>query len=168
MSEDDEKKTNADGAAPPNDGEQAPSDPAIGKDKPSRSTRASAKPRSSSVPTPLDTFATVEAAWGYPAFARDFPRHPELDELVAAFARGDYLTVRERAPKLASSTADAKIKRAAETLRERIEPDRSSKVLFLLAGLLLAFLTGWWVTHDGPAEERSHLAPAASSSTHTH
>ncbi len=115
-------------------------------------------PRSSSVPTPLDAFASTEAAWGYPAFARDFPRHAELDALVAAFTRGDYRTVRERAPKLAGSAVDADVKRAAETLRARIEPDGSSRVLFLLAGLLLAFLTGWWVSHDGPD---AHEAPKA-------
>lgn len=113
--------------------------------------------RSSSKTTPPDTFASVEASWGYPAFATDFPRHPELDALVAAFARGDYRTVRARAPKLAAVSTDESVKRAAELLRARIEPDPASKFLFLFAGALLAILTIWWVTHDGP--DVSHLAP---------
>lgn len=88
--------------------------------------------------------------WGFPSFAKDFPEHDELARLVEAFARGDYLTVRNDAPKLAASTDDAAVKKAAETLRERIEPDPTSRLLFVFAALLLAFLTIWWVTHDGP------------------
>lgn len=89
--------------------------------------------------------------WGYPSFAKDFPANEELNRLVDAFARGDYATVRRDAPKLAASTDDAEVKKAAETLRERIEPDPASKLLFLFAALLLAFLTVWWVMHDGPS-----------------
>ncbi len=92
----------------------------------------------------------ASASWGFPRFAKDFPRDPELDALVAAYARGDYATVREGAPKLASRTSDDAIKRAAQTLRERIEPDPTSKALFFIAAALLVVLTAWWVTHDGP------------------
>lgn len=88
--------------------------------------------------------------WGFPSFAKDFPENDELARLVEAFARGDYLTVRNEAPKLAASTKDPDVKNAALTLRQRIEPDPTSRVLFVVAGLLLAFLTLWWVTHDGP------------------
>lgn len=88
--------------------------------------------------------------WGYPSFARDFPENESLDALVQAFARGDYATVRAGAPKLAAATEDAEVKRAAELLRARIEPDPTSRILFALAAALLAFLTVWWVTHDGP------------------
>ena len=97
-----------------------------------------------------DTNAST--SWGFPRFAKDFPRNPELDALVAAFARGDYATVREGAPKLASATTDEAVRRAAETLRARIEPDPTSKALFLIAAALLVLLTAWWVTHDGPPE----------------
>ncbi|MBX3227634.1 MAG: hypothetical protein KIT84_14865 [Labilithrix sp.] len=90
------------------------------------------------------------AAWGQPAFAKDFPKHEELDRLVLAFARGDYATVREGAPKLAASTDDDAVRAAAKLLRERIEPDPSAKLLFLFAFLLLAFLSAWWITHAGP------------------
>ena len=89
-------------------------------------------------------------SWGQPAFAKDFPKDDELERLVTAFARGDYATVRKGAPKLASSTNDEAVKAAAQTLRERIEPDPTSKLLLGLGFVLLAFLTGWWVTHDGP------------------
>ena len=94
--------------------------------------------------------AAAQASWGFPQFARSFPSHPELDALVAAYARGDYATVRERAPALAASADDDAVKRAARTLRERIEPDPTSKTIFLLAAALLVFLTAWWVAHDGP------------------
>ncbi|MDF2698408.1 MAG: hypothetical protein K0S65_6792 [Labilithrix sp.] len=89
-------------------------------------------------------------SWGFPRFAKDFPRDAELDALVDAFARGDYATVRTGAPKLAAATDDEDVRRAARLLRERIEPDPTSKTLFLVAAALLAFLTAWWVAHDGP------------------
>jgi hypothetical protein len=101
-------------------------------------------------PTPLDTFAAVESSWGYPAFARDFPRHPELDALVAAFARGDYHTVRERAPKLAkvaNEASDEGLERAALLLRQRIDPDPAAKTLFAIAAALIVVLTAWWIMH---------------------
>ncbi len=88
--------------------------------------------------------------WGMPAFAKDFPADPALTALVLAFARGDYRTVRDEAPRLAATTADPDVKRAAELLRTRIEPDPTARLLFILAALLLAFLAIWWVTHDGP------------------
>ena len=106
--------------------------------------------------TAPDTNAST--SWGFPRFAKDFPREPELDALVAAFARGDYATVREGAPKLAASTSDEAVKQAARTLRERIEPDPTSKALLLIAAALLVVLTAWWVAHDGP-EGSSSSAP---------
>jgi hypothetical protein len=96
----------------------------------------------------------AETSWGYPAFARAFPRTPDLDALVASFAAGDYRAVREGAPKLAASTKDEDVKRAAELLRARIEPDPLARVLFLFAGGLLVVLTTWWVMHNGPEEGR--------------
>lgn len=89
-------------------------------------------------------------AWGRPAFARDFPEDEELTRLVLAFTRGDYAAVREGAPRLAERSEDEAVKAAARTLRERIEPDPSAKLLFVFAFALLAFLSGWWVTHSGP------------------
>ncbi len=97
------------------------------------------------------------AGWGFPSFARDFPDDPELGSLVAAFAAGDYATVREGAPALASKTTDEHVKRAAELLRSRIEPDPTSRLFFALTAALLVFLMAWWATHDG----KHHASTAA-------
>jgi hypothetical protein len=102
-----------------------------------------------------DPFQDVRASWGFPAFARDFPRNDELDALVAAFARGDYRSVRERAPALAANAEDPAVKEAAQLLRARIEPDKTARLFFGLTAALLLFLSLWWVTHDG----RTHTAP---------
>ena len=95
--------------------------------------------------------SVTERSWGFPAFAKDFPRHPKLDELVAAFERGDYAAVRVGASKLAASEdEDAPVRDAARLLRERIEPDPSSKALFWITAAVLVVLSAWWVTHSGP------------------
>ncbi len=88
--------------------------------------------------------------FGFPRFARDFPRDPELDRLVVAFTRGDYATVRTGAPKLAAETKDEAVANAARTLGERIQADPTAKLLFAATAALLAFLTLWWIAHDGP------------------
>ncbi len=126
---------------------------------------AKKKPRAASLPTPLDSFATVESSWGYPSFARNFPRHPDLDRMVAAFAEGDYGAVREGAAKILAGDGDDRLKRAAETLHIRMRPDPTTKILFAFAAGLLAFLTIWWVAHDGPAHDEK---PAKSVPTVEH
>ena len=100
-----------------------------------------------------------ERSWGFPSFARDFPRDAELDALVAKYADGDYLAVREGAPRLAAKddVSDG-VKKAALLLRARVEPDRTARTFFALAAALLAFLTLWWATHDGP-EHRGTIPP---------
>jgi hypothetical protein len=92
-------------------------------------------------------------SWGFPAFARDFPEDEALDALVAAYADGDYRAVTDGAAKLAASTEDDAVKKAALLLAERVKPDPTSRVVFLLTAALLAFLTVWWVTHDGPPKD---------------
>ncbi len=104
-----------------------------------------------------DAFEKSRASWGFPAFAREFPNDPELARLVAAFAAGDYAAVRSGAPELASKTEDEDVKRAAELLRARIDPDPTARVFFALTAALLVFLMTWWATHDGPT---SHGSPA--------
>ena len=96
----------------------------------------------------LDESSATEAQ-RRPAFAKDFPRVPELDALVEAFEQGNYARVREEAPRLAKVTEDDAVRRAAVTLRERLEPDPLSKVLFILTALLLAYLSAYWMMHDG-------------------
>jgi hypothetical protein len=106
----------------------------------------------------VSTYEEARAAWGFPRFAKDFPREDELDRLVVAYTHGDYGTVRERAPKLAKSTEDDAVKAAAERLLAATVPDPTSKVLFLVTAALLAFLTIYWMTHDHAAP--GHDAPA--------
>lgn len=97
--------------------------------------------------------------WGFPAFAEGFPSDPELDELVTAFTKGDYATVRERATKLAETTEDEKVKNAALLLRARIEPDPTSRIFFGLTAALLVFLSIYWMTHDGKTHENPKEPP---------
>lgn len=103
-----------------------------------------------------DPFAEIRGTWGFPAFAEDFPHDAELAALVAAFAEGDYAAVRTGAPRLSAKTKDDEVKRAADLLRARIEPDPSSRLFFGLTAALLVFLFVWWAAHDGP----QHSAPA--------
>jgi hypothetical protein len=91
--------------------------------------------------------------WGYPSFARDFPKNEELDELVAAFARGDYKTAAAGGVALAKKTDDNAVKKAALLIAERTKPDPMSRVLLLLTATLLVFLSVWWMTHDGPPKD---------------
>lgn len=84
-----------------------------------------------------------------PAFARDFPADPELEELTDAFESGDYRRVREEGRALASR-AEGAVKEAALELVRRTAPDPLAKWLFLLAATLMASLFGYWVAHDGP------------------
>ena len=101
----------------------------------------------------------LDADWGFPAFARDFPREKELDSLVQAYARGDYLAVRKGAAMLlAREGLDEDVKQAARVLRERTEPDRTARVFFYLAAALLVLLTTYWLTHNGPDH---HISPPA-------
>jgi hypothetical protein len=106
----------------------------------------------------VSTYDDARAAWGFPRFAKEFPRETELDRLVIAFTYGDYGTVREGAPRLAKATEDDAVKAAAERLLAATIPDPTSKVLFLLTAALLAFLTIYWMTHDHAPP--GHSAPA--------
>ena len=87
-----------------------------------------------------------------PSFARDFPRDDALDALVSAFSAGNYALVRAEAPKLAASTTDDDVRRAARVLRERVDADPLAKLLLALAltALVLFVLSAWWLTHDDP------------------
>src|SRR5262245_52463871 len=84
---------------------------------------------------------------GRPKFAQDFPKDPELDALVDAFAKGNFARVREGAPELARKTEDENVKQAALLLRSRIEADPIAIWLIVLTGAVLLFLAVWWVMH---------------------
>ncbi len=99
-----------------------------------------------------------------PSFARDFPREPALDALVAAFGRGNYAQVRAEAPKLEASSADEAVRRAAATLVERTHPDPLAVRLLVVTGVLLAAMTAYWVLH-GHAPPGAAPRPAATSTS---
>jgi hypothetical protein len=82
-----------------------------------------------------------------PAFARTFPRSPELDALVDAFARGDYASVREHGPRLERSSTDPAVQSAARTLIERTRPDPLALALLAICGVLLVVLAAWAILH---------------------
>lgn len=132
-------------------------------DGPTSDAKAAEGDDTPEAPPPGAGVPDAPSSWGYPAFARDFPRTPELDALVASFARGDYRAVREGASRVVAAATDDDVKRAAELLRSRIEPDPLAKVLFAFAAALLVTLTAWWVLRHGagaPPHEEGRLMPS--------
>jgi hypothetical protein len=87
------------------------------------------------------------AAIRLPAFAAAYPPDPELDRLVAAFARGDHRMVREKAPALAERTDDPEVRKAARDLRARLDPDPLALWMLAGSGALLLFLAVWFYSH---------------------
>jgi len=81
-----------------------------------------------------------------PAFARDWPKSPDLDRLVLAFQRGNYAFVRSEAPRVAQGTANARVRAAANDLRRRIDPDPLAAILMLVAIALLVTLSGYYLS----------------------
>lgn len=84
-----------------------------------------------------------------PAFAAAYPKNVELEALVRAFERGDYLRTREGALRLAEN-APPDVRTAALDLASRTRPEPVSALFFVLAAVLLVVLFGYWVAHDGP------------------
>lgn len=78
-----------------------------------------------------------------PAFLLGFPDDPKLNELVAAFERGDFAYVRANANDVADNATDDDVSAAARDLRRRIDPDPLVTRLLLMSLALLAFLIGW-------------------------
>lgn len=106
--------------------------------------------------------AALSARADWPAFARSFPSHPDVDELVAAFEEGNYARVRERAQKLLERTRkgaedapdDAtrdEVRRAARELLRRIDPDPIAAYMLIAAAVLLAVLSLWYWSHPHAA-----------------
>lgn len=121
--------------------------------------------------------ADPRAAW--PSFARSFPDHPKLAQLVKAFEDGNYLQVRRDAQRLIDAMKAKKdtiaqggghegkpssplpkisplrpeerraIQRAAEELLIRLEPPKLSVLMLLGSVILLVFLAVWYWTHPG-------------------
>jgi hypothetical protein len=81
-----------------------------------------------------------------PAFLLEYPHDPELEDLIAAYERGDFAKVRAEAPALARRTSDESVRKAALELRQRTEPDRLLVFFLLLSIGLLLFLVVWVYT----------------------
>jgi hypothetical protein len=88
-----------------------------------------------------------------PSFASDFPRDAALDELVEAFARGDYARVRSGAVGL-TSAENAAVREAAKTLLDRTKPDPLAKLMLALTAALLLLVSVYWaVNGKAPAHQ---------------
>lgn len=85
-----------------------------------------------------------------PAFTKAFPRTPDLDDVVGAFARGDYARVRSQAIRLEQSTSDADVRKAARMLFDRTRPDPIGVALLIIAALLLGTMALWWMAYGKP------------------
>ncbi len=82
-----------------------------------------------------------------PAFASEFPDDPGLARLVDAFARGNYRAVKDGVPALVAQTESDAVRAAATELLARTRPDPAARVLFGLALVVVAGLSGWWIWH---------------------
>jgi hypothetical protein len=82
-----------------------------------------------------------------PRFLLQFPEHPELARLAAAFEAGNYALVREEAEALAERAESPAVRDAALELRRRIEPDPLVKYLLALTAALLLFLAYFAYNH---------------------
>jgi hypothetical protein len=112
----------------------------------------------------------------FPKFAKTFPDHPAVNDLVEAFEQGNYARVREGAQRLLEETKRAEkepregrgerargdalphpmpssaeereaLRRAARDLLRRIEPDPLAVYMLVGSVVLLAFLSLWYWTH---------------------
>lgn len=78
-----------------------------------------------------------------PRFLLRFPEDPELEELIRAFEAGNFRKVREDGPRLAERTERPEVKRAAEELLRRIEPDPLVKFLLGVAVFLFVAIVAY-------------------------
>jgi hypothetical protein len=93
-----------------------------------------------------------------PSFSEPFPRTPELDALVDAFARGNFARVRAEAPKLKEAEDEA-VRKAALELAERTEPDPLAVRMIWITAALLLVLAGWWIVEGKPPPGALPTAP---------
>ncbi len=98
-----------------------------------------------------------------PAFAKDFPRDPELDRVVALFEQGNYAAVRTSAADLIKRTEDDAVRKAAKLVLDRLKPDPLALYLVAIAAGLLVVLAGWYWTHPhetAPPPSSQGIPPA--------
>ena len=82
-----------------------------------------------------------------PRFLLQFPEHPDLARLAAAFEAGNYALVREEAEALAERAESPAVRDAALELRRRIDPDPLVKYMLALTAALLLFLAYFAYNH---------------------
>ncbi|MET0411768.1 MAG: hypothetical protein ABW217_10765 [Polyangiaceae bacterium] len=85
-----------------------------------------------------------------PRFLLELPHDPALEPVIEAFESGNYARVRVLAPELAKNTADPEVRRAAEELRARIEPDPLVLLLLAVAIGLFLFVVIWVYVKQAP------------------
>ena len=94
--------------------------------------------------TSTDDARLLDADGRYrPRFVLDFPSHPDLDALVAAFERGDFRAVNAGALLLREKSDDPVIKAACDELLSRMRPDPLVMALLGISVLLFAALVAW-------------------------
>jgi hypothetical protein len=125
-------------ASVPERSAETKSAPSTEKRKKKRKKRAAADTSAAAAPTRED-------------FAAEWPAHPELDALLAAFDVGNYALVRERGgAALQRGKADAlpaEVQAAVRELLRRIEPDRTAVIMLGVAVVLMVFLGWFYWTH---------------------
>ncbi len=82
-----------------------------------------------------------------PSFARDFPRHPQLDRVLDLFERGNYHLARKEAVLLVQSKEDEAVRKAAKEIVKRISPEPLAMYFMAIASALLVILAGYYWTH---------------------
>jgi hypothetical protein len=85
-----------------------------------------------------------------PHFLLELPHDPALEPLIEAFESGNYARVRAQAPEVAKHSADPEVRRAAEELLARIEPDPLVKLLLAVAIGLFLFVVVWVYVKQAP------------------
>lgn len=96
--------------------------------------------KATEVGAPLDRPTLDADGRERPKFLLRYPEDPALDALVRAFEAGNFRAVREGAPKLAERSERPEVRRAAEELLRRIEPDPLVKFLIGVTGFLFVAL----------------------------
>ncbi|MDP9151470.1 MAG: hypothetical protein M3O36_16240 [Myxococcota bacterium] len=88
-----------------------------------------------------------------------------MDELVDAFARGDYRSVREQAPRVMRSAEPEDVRDAARKLFDRTRPDPLAVALLAMTAALLALVTAYWVAHGTPPKTPNASARSSRAAT---
>jgi len=78
-----------------------------------------------------------------PAFLLRFPEDPELEPVIAAFEAGNYGLVRQEALKLSELGQTPEVRRAADELLRRIDPDPLLKLFLGVAVALLLVIVAY-------------------------